>query len=227
MKIIKLIAVERFLNVVVKNGELDHTQKDYYWRGISQTAVIQLIRSFKTHPWHLSYQGEALAEYIEKNIQSNWDVALVTGGEGEPYDIPAVGISVAHSARRNVFIEDDSILINGSKVKVGAGGCTKFGLTAEEISYAKNVFKKTNPKAKTLPDSAYLLQNRNPLLMIHIVQIESSEEDATLAQDLPEFVYAIGIGFPDTGVEEETADYIINMIEMRNYMNPDEENTEE
>ena len=63
--------------------------------------------------------------------------------------------------------------------------------------------------------------------MIHIVQIESSEEDATLAQDLPEFVYAIGIGFPDTGVEEETADYIINMIEMRNYMNPDEENTEE
>ena len=29
--------------------------------------MIQLIRSFKTHPWHLSYQGEALAEYIEKN----------------------------------------------------------------------------------------------------------------------------------------------------------------
>lgn len=215
-------AVENFLKGVVLNGKRDTSQKDYYWRGVSQASVVQLIRLFKTHPWHLSYQGKALADYIEDNLNSAWDVALITGGEGDTYTIPGTELVIKNTEKRNITVEENSILISGSKVKVGAGGSTKIGLSKEQIEKAKEDFFERSGK-KNLSDSGYLIKDRAPLLMVHVVQTDLDEQNSTLNAVVPKFVYAIGIGFPYTGEEDKTAKYVINMVEMRNYLNPDEE----
>ena len=34
------------------------------WEGVNKDEIEQLIRDFKTHPWHLSFQGAVLADFI-------------------------------------------------------------------------------------------------------------------------------------------------------------------
>ena len=157
-----------------------------------------------------------------------WDVALVTDGEGRAYpgglkygdsilEIPA-------TERRKVIADEKMIRISGTKVKVGAGGCTRVGLTSKEIAIAKKRFKEQFGD-KSMPDSAYLIKERNPLLMLHIVQAQLKKEESTV-DSVPEFLFALGVGFPDTGMGVRTANYMVNMIELRNWMDPDEEEDE-
>ncbi len=218
-----------FVDGLSKDCVLDPSVKGYYWRGVAKERIAQLLLDFESHPWHLAFQGRALAEYIENQMDNKpWDVALVTDGEGRAYpgglkygdsilEIPA-------TERRKVIADEKMIRISGTKVKVGAGGCTRVGLTSKEIAIAKKRFKEQFGD-KSMPDSAYLIKERNPLLMLHIVQAQLKKEESTV-DSVPEFLFALGVGFPDTGMGVRTANYMVNMIELRNWMDPDEEEDE-
>ena len=75
-----------------------------------------------------------------------------------------------------------------------------------------------------MSDSAYLIKERNPLLMLHIIQADPIEkEPATL--EVPEYLFALGVGFPGEKTLM-TANYMVNMVELKNWMDPDEEDDE-
>lgn len=116
------------------------------------------------------------------------------------------------------------VRISGTKVKVGSGGCTKIGLTDEQIDEAKGIFLKNNPGKKNVSDSAYLIRDRKPLLMLHIIECDLDKDSPN--QNVPPFLCAIGVGFPDTGSGVITANYMVNMVELKNWMDPDEEDEE-
>jgi hypothetical protein len=82
-------------------------------------------------------------------------------------------------------------------VKVGAGGCTRVGLTPDQIEQAVSRFRAQNG-AKNIPDSAYLIQERAPLLMLHIIDVDLDTSKSTNT-NIPAFLYALGVGFPDNG----------------------------
>ena len=111
--------------------------------------IVQLLLAFETHPWHLAFQGRALAEYIDEKMgNETWDVALVTDGEGSAYDAGlkygGEVLPIKATERRTVIADDKMIRISGTKVKVGSGGCTRVGLSEEEIEEAKRRFREQN-----------------------------------------------------------------------------------
>lgn len=157
-----------------------------------------------------------------------WDVALITDGEGPGY---APGLKCGNEVLpikttelRSVIANDNMIQISGTKVKVGSGGCTKVGLTKEQIKIAEERFRERNGD-KHMSDSAYLIRERSPLLILHIIKTRPIEEKST-NKDVPPYLFALGVGFPDTGAGIRTANYMVNMVELKNWMDPDEEEDE-
>ena len=219
---------KEFVDHLSTVGTLDSTEKPYYWRGVPKELIVQLLLDFETHPWHLAFQGRALSEYIDEKMSDDlWDVALVTDGEGACYP-PGLKygeetLPIRATEKRKVIAKDKMIQISGTKVKVGSGGCTKVGLSPEQLKIAEQRFKEKNGD-KHMSDSAYLIKERNPLLMLHIIQADPIEkEPATL--EVPEYLFALGVGFPGEKTLM-TANYMVNMVELKNWMDPDEEDDE-
>lgn len=222
-------AVKDFIDKLANVGWLDKSVKGYYWRNVPKGMVSQLLLNFETHHWHLHFQGRALAEYIEEKMDDKgWDVALLTEGDGKPYPYElkyGTGvINIKSTQLRTVTIDEKMISINGTRVKVGSGGCTKIGLTEDEIKIAKKRFAEVKGD-KNPSDSAYLIKERRPLLLLHILNIKYDHEP-NVGQNIPEFLFALGVGFPDTGEGVATANYVVNVVELRNWMDPDEESDE-
>lgn len=222
-------AFKTFVDHLAAAGTLDTGEKPYYWRNVPKEMIVQLLLDFETHPWHLAFQGRALAEYIdEKMNEETWDVALITDGEGLTY---AQGLkygdqtlTIRSTEKRTVIADDKMIRISGTKVKVGSGGCTRVGLSADEIELAKERFQKQNGN-KHMSDSAYLIKERSPLLMLHIIHTDLDKEESTNF-NVPDYLFALGVGFPDSGGGVKTANYMVNMVELKNWMDPDEEEDE-
>lgn len=222
-------AFKNFVNHLADAGTLDSKEKPYYWRNVSKEMIVQLLLDFETHPWHLAFQGRALAEYIDEKMNDElWDVALITDGEGHAYSQGLKHgdqlLTIRATEKRAVIADDKMIRISGTKVKVGSGGCTKVGLSAAEIEIAKQRFKEQNGN-KHMSDSAYLLKERSPLLMLHIIETDLDKKESTNT-DVPEYLFALGVGFPDSGNSVQTANYMVNMVELKNWMDPDEEEDE-
>lgn len=220
-------AFKQFVDCLSVIGRLDETLKQYYWHEVPKSAIAQLLRDFETHPWHLTFQGRALADYIEDKMDdAKWDVALVFDGDGESY---AEGLKYGNSRllintteRRKVIADEKMIRISGTKVRVGSGGCTRVGLSDEQEGIAKKRFQEQEGKKnKGMSDNAYLIKERAPLLMLHIIQVDLDEKDST-NKDVPPFLFALGVGFPYTGAKSKTANYVVNLVELKNWMDPDE-----
>ena len=222
-------AFKEFVDHLAEAGTRDMKEKPYYWRGVPKEMIVQLLLAFETHPWHLAFQGRALAEYVDEKMgNETWDVALVADGEGSAYDAGlkcgSEVLPIKATERRTVIADDKMIRISGTKVKVGSGGCTRVGLSEEEIEEAKRRFREQNGD-KHMSDSAYLIKERSPLLMLHIIETHLDEKEST-NKNVPPYLFALGVGFPDTGTGVRTANYMVNMVELRNWMDPDEEEDE-
>ena len=72
-----------------------------------------------------------------------------------------------------------------------------------------------------MTDSDYLIKERKPILMIHIIQAYPYEGPSSVKY--PEFLYALGVGFPADDRGTEVAVYQVNLVELANWMDPDEE----
>lgn len=220
---------KEFVDSLAVHGTLDTREKEYYWRGVPKELIAQLLLDFETHPWHLAFQGKALSEYItEKMSEDKWDVALITDGEGRPYnDGFKYGDSILEvkaTEKRNIVADEKMVRISGTKVRVGSGGCTKVGLSLEQQQAAIAQFKKRYGD-KSVSDSAYLIKDRKPLLMLHVIDVALNVEESSV-KGIPEFVFALGVGFPDTGDETKKAMYMVNMVELRNWIDIDEDEDE-
>ena len=226
-------AFKDFVARLPEIGQRVSRDGDDLWEGVNKDEIEQLIRDFKTHPWHLSFQGSALADFIRDcSDMASWDVVIAEGSGDEislPYGDATIDIK---TESRIVKATKDQISISGTKVRVGSGGVARLGLTQEQKDEAEDKFRKNNNK-KHVPDSAYLKINRNPILMLHVVSVDRAKTDArgilrTQIDEgcqVPDYLYALGIGIPEIGTER-IAYYMVNMVELKNFYDPDEEDDE-
>ena len=225
---------KEFVNSLAENGtqlfDKERTKGHYYWEHVPSEAVSQLLLDFDTHPWHLSFNGRALSEFIENHQWlEGWDVVLIGSGEGKAYPgglkCGADTIMLDSTEKRKITADSKMLSISGTKVRVGAGGCTKIGLTKDEIEKASDDFFHLETRKKNVPDRAFLIKDRAPILMLHVIQAEYSGQ---CLQDLPPFLYALGVGFPKSDHNTETANYKVNLVELKNWIEfPDESDEEE
>ena len=106
---------------------------------------------------------------------------------------------------------------------MGTGGWTSIGLTKAEIENAKRIFKQDTGK-DNVSEKAYLIKGRAPILALHIIEAKYAEPHSP---DLPPFLFALGVGFPKTDLDTETANYKINLVELRNLYGDSDESDEE
>ncbi len=224
------------LDSIGKRSPRENAQ--YFWTDVEKGEVEQLLRDFKTHPWHLSFQGHALADFIrDKMGNTSWDVVIAEGSDKtETYsELYCNGeVLPIKPEKRFVYANTDQISISGTKVRVGAGGASALGLTPGQKEQAEEEFHDKNPDKRHVPDSAYLIKGRSPILMLHVIYVDHTGKDKkgqirTQIDDgvkIPDYLFAIGAGFPFTGLPEQTASYMVNVVELRNYYDPEEESDE-
>lgn len=226
-------AFRDFIARLPEMGQLVSRDKINLWEGVNKDEIEQLIRDFKTHPWHLSFQGAALADFIKgcSDITS-WDVVIAEGsGEEISFSCGEATIGIKTESRI-VKATKEQISISGTKVRVGAGGVARLGLTQEQKDEAEDKFRKNNNK-KHIPDSAYLKINRNPILMLHVVSVDRTKTDTNgilrtqidEGCQIPDYLFALGIGIPEIGTER-IAYYMVNMVELKNYYDAEEDEDE-
>lgn len=205
--------------------DLDRTKGHYYWKCVPGENIAQLLRDFDTHQWHLSYNGRGLAEFIETHDwPQGWDVVLINKGEGDPYPggikCGSDVLPIDQTERRKISADHKMLSISKTKVRVGAGGCTRIGLTADQIKETKDEFRKRSGKDNA-PDKEYLIEGRAPILMLHVLQADYSESPN---KDFPPFLFALGVGFPKDKRGTQTAVYKVNLVELKNWIEiPDDE----
>ena len=206
----------------------------YLWEGVSKDEIEQLIRDFRTHPWHMSFQGAALADFIRDTEGiSDWDAAIITTDDGSIVQLECGDDTLSIGTQsRIVKVTKDQISISGTKVRVGAGRVSRTGLTAEQLREAEDKFRQESSKPN-VPDSAYLKISRNPILMLHVIFVDRTKRDdrGNLRTQIdagcivPDYLFALGIGIPASG-EERTAYYMVNMVELQNYFDAAEDEDE-
>ena len=208
----------------------------FFWTNVSKDEVERLLREFKTHPWQLNFQGAALADFIRDDADmGDWDVFIAEGSEkSEPYELVCGNeVLPVKPESRAVKATHEQISISGTKVRVGAGGAAKIGLTEEEKKIAEDNFKILKPSARHIPDKAYLAIQRRPILILHVVAVDKVKTDdkGNLRSQIddgvqvPDYLFALGIGIPGNG-EEKTANYMVNLVEFRNYYDFEEDEDE-
>lgn len=189
------------------------------WYDVPRKYVVDLVNSFEVHPWHLNYQSKALCEYIlNYSDLEMWDVAIPNGSIDEKYTFKCFSDEI-HIKPEDRFIKEDPkmLRVSGTHIKVGSGNSTRIGLNQSQI---EEIDEKAQNGKKT--DRTYLIRGRKPILMIHVLKTKPENENECLIQ-CPPYLFALGLGFPSTGEKEQTVDYIVNMQDLRNWIDYSED----
>lgn len=113
-----------FVNSLAECGDrlenAERTKGHYYWQHVPNETVAELLRDFETHPWHLSFNGRALSEYIEsKPWADGWDVVLINSGDGSEYPggirCGDETLLLPHTEKRQISV--DAKMLSVSKTK--------------------------------------------------------------------------------------------------------------
>ncbi len=228
------IIIEQFIDRLSTEGnripESDsRTNGNYFWEGVSSESIAELVRSFKVHPWSLSFNSKALSDYItNKTWPNGWDVVLIKTGTGNMYSHTIKcgneQLTITHTEERQISVSSSNnmLYVSRTKLKVGSGNCTIIGLTKKQIEEAEAKFSIKNGihiKPKLNTNDYLVLKDRNPILMIHIL---NAKYDDNQKGKYPEFLFAIGLGFPAEDMPTEFAYYQVNQVELSKWIDVDD-----
>ena len=111
--------------------------------------------------------------------------------------------------------------VNGRQFRVGVGGCSKIGLDEKTI---KRIREEAKAAKEKITDRTYLIKDRKPLLLIHILRNTTGEPERKEGD--PEILYALGLGFPKDG-QTRMANYMVNITELKNWVDITDEDDDD
>ncbi|WP_319403021.1 Z1 domain-containing protein [uncultured Anaeromusa sp.] len=194
------------------SSELDGNVNAYIWRNVPKKILQEFVRNFECHPWNLNFQSTALAQFIEKEETLNfWDIAIPYGAAEKYFLVVGGRIIDVYPEERSFSLDNNMrmIRVSGTHVRVGAGGCSKIGLSKTKITKFRNRAKAQKEK---ITDKTYLSCERKPIALLHL--LKNSQD---LLAEYPKHIFAIGLGFPGNG-KEKIANYIVNSTELKNWI---------
>lgn len=234
-----------FLNKISKGQRDSKVNQHPYFRNIKYDDVKELVDSLIIPTENDTYFDKKQIQSFMKKNQDDiqlFDVLVIGGsqkinGEKNPYrfvydslgiDIPLVG--------RNFDIRENTIRMSKNRLRLGGSSDTSYGLNEDQIPA-------THTKAQD-----YLVEGRNPLLILYFVRPslpeELDEDDFTSDKDTKEdikdrvkldlelqtrkyrYLVGYGLGFPrKQGASSETIMYTVNITV--NYYDKDHENESE
>ena len=185
---------------------------DVLFKSVPSSDVADYIGVFRTLEWNFYFDSASLADGI-REMDETWNVCIKNGPEAEyTWSIKlADGTKLRFQAqkRKSSRTEDSKkkiIKVSGSKVKVGAGGCTIIGLESNSFETVKSKWEQLPPDLnkkkdgnglKDIPDEFILHYFDHPLLLIHFLRLtDEAKDDTNMFNDDECKVIALGLGFP-------------------------------
>ncbi len=206
--------IQKLQSISDSGWHFDETVNAYICRGVPSKEIAELVANYQSHPWNLNFNSIALSKYILNGSEyERWDVGIPFGNSDQDIAIPLSESRLLIRPEVRKITPDESVKnmlkVSGTKVRVGQGGCSKIGLSHEQID-------KVRASTKQRYDKTYLsVPDRNPVALIHLLENSEDRND-----DFPKNIFALGLGFPG-GSTEETARYVVNMTELRSYLSDD------
>ncbi|CAA6818320.1 MAG: Endonuclease [uncultured Sulfurovum sp.] len=171
--------------------KLDSSEKkNFLWRDIDVSVVLDFIKAYKNHPLNIKTDGGTIEKYLlEQNIQS-FDVAVVTNSKKDSGVTKVTDdISIYHEMRSS-FISNSTLQISGNKSRVGSISDEKIGLSSVKLEKLK---KELGGKKASGVD--YRKLREKPLLILHILKLQDKNKEGVFPESLSSVV-AYGISFP-------------------------------
>ena len=150
------LVFKAFIRDLAKHGERvvdeERAQGHLFWQHVPGSVIAQLLHNFETNPWHLSYNGPALSDFVAANVwKDGWDVVLFNRGEGKAYpeglECGSEIISLNCTEERKILADQRMLSVTGTKVRVGQGRWTRIGLSKAQIASVEERFRKENKKS--------------------------------------------------------------------------------
>ena len=207
--------VKNFISQLIATEREPQGNQPYFWRGIAKLKVADLVNQFKTSRWHLSYQGEKLAEYIASKMDDEpWDVYIPQVANADDHFLLETADEklTINLPTRKIEVKKEDIEISGHNLKVGSGGTAKIGLSDDAIAAVKSKWEREHNSEPS--DNAYMKtemngKKRRPLLVLYFVSVKKEGNHPQVPDVLP----ALGVGFPGDGNPNQYIEYWINKIE--------------
>ena len=197
---------------------------DFGWllRGVPVGPVLNFLTEFRNHEGSLLTNGDPVRRYIEERRDdelAEWDVLFASVWTDTNVADTSLGRRILRQRRTEGGRSDTRTLLVGSRQRVSSRGILRTGLTNEERSLAEEEYRKdlerdgrlTEGRSIEYPDLAYRRMRTRPLLMVHLIDINTKNPGDSPTQP----VVAWGISFPATQREEKRVEYLVNTTWLR------------
>jgi hypothetical protein len=225
--------LDNLLNQLGDNTSAEKIGSNFFWPQVPASSVKSFISNFRNHPAAPLTQAGPLLDYIEEREDgelSDWDIVLigVTGKQSRLKKVGAFNVGVQQRSAGTKQQQIPKLIHVGDRSRVAARGIEKLGLDQEQILQIEQKYREDN-NTKNIPDLAYRIQRKRPLLMLHILDIFTKDEKAT--KQLQELKRAnlvtYGISFPFSKVATRPVQYEVNTTYWNDVYNLEEEDEEE
>ena len=184
--------------------------------------ILEFLTQFRNHEGSLLTNGEPVRRYIEERRDDElveWDVLFASVSRDTNVADTSLGRRILRQRRTAGDKSDARTLLVGSRQRVSTRGIERTGLTDEQRALAEKAYREHLEKDGRLaeanriqyPDWAYRRMRTRPLLMVHLIDIDTKNPGNPLTQP----VVAWGISFPATQREETRVQYVVNTTWLR------------
>ncbi len=190
------------------------------WRGIPAEIVGKFLSDFQVHPFGAESLRSA-RRYLEtiRGHYPNWDIGFVSlkNATRSSSALDLGGFSMISQRRSAGRLADGSLkiapgdgLFVTNNQRVAGPGEEGMGLTDAEMASAKRQAARQDREKPTDRDFRHKDVRGAPLLMLHLIDIDVSDDPNSPKIDVPQ-APAIGVSFPATG-EFKTVAYVLNKV---------------
>jgi hypothetical protein len=213
---------EDFLSKLGAPANLSFPDNVKCWQNVDYRLISDFVSTVYSHPSNIQFDPVFISKYISELTEyPRWDVVLPLGGSGAPVNMAGIPVN---SSARNSFVEKDALRISGVHNRVGMPGDAKFGLSRIQQIEAENKYKLVNGEKQSYPSFAYLKVDRNPLLIIYIVDVLNKDINElhkmkSMIGSTPLIVVSASIPSKSDVKKYKTVMYVMNLIDQLNYIN--------
>lgn len=208
--------------------------QSFFWDDVDADLVCEFVRTYENHYLNYESDGQALDKYIKDNPSafSKWNVLLFEGSD-QIHSIAGTDL-VIRTTKRPLSKKSGVLSVYGGKMRIGTMGLTRHGLDDSDRKDAEEAFRESKRaeyetkyheeaeeklKKMSIPDRAYLIQGRKPILIIHFLSPAFDDDPESIPAGFiagKDIVVGYGIGFPrSSGSEPKYAIYYVNTVEQR------------
>ena len=195
----------------------------FLFTGVPVNPILEFLTEFRNHDGSLLTNDGPVRRYIEERSHdelAEWDVLFVSVGErkGTRKD-NSLGMPIQCQRRTAGEKSDANTLLVSNRQRVSGRGIERTGLSSEEVKRAKELYREAKGLREGLekeaaiqyPDWAFRRLRRKPLLMIHLIDMDTKGR----GEAIPDPVVAWGISFPGTQRAERRVEYVVNTTWLR------------